>query len=212
MESFILYGEWERHFALLPSPQRGELIMAVFAYANRMELPLEADPAIQMAFSFIQAALDENSAKYEETKAAKSKAGRAGGLAKASKSIKASVCQKSPSKSSLYVSVSDSVSVSESISLPPSGGGETREKKSRFTPPTIAEISSYVAERHSAVDPQEFYDFYASKGWVVGKAPMKDWKAACRNAEKWDRWKKQGQGSDRTGFEYHSDHEEGTSL
>lgn len=49
-----------------------------------------------------------------------------------------------------------------------------------------------MAERHSPVDPQEFIDFYASKGWMVGKTPMKDWKAACRNAEKWDRWKRKG--------------------
>lgn len=67
-----------------------------------------------------------------------------------------------------------------------SGGGNTRAK--RFTPPTLAEVQLYVAERHSPVDPQEFIDFYASKGWMVGKTPMKDWKAACRNAEKWDRW------------------------
>ena len=58
----------------------------------------------------------------------------------------------------------------------------------RFTPPTLAEVQSYVAERQSPVDPQGFIDFYESKGWLVGKTPMKDWKAACRNAEKWERW------------------------
>ena len=58
----------------------------------------------------------------------------------------------------------------------------------RFVPPTLAEVQSYVAERHSPVDPQGFIDFYASKGWMVGKTPMKDWKAACRNAETWERW------------------------
>ena len=63
--------------------------------------------------------------------------------------------------------------------------------RSRFTPPTLAEVQSYVAERHSPVDPQEFIDFYEAKGWMVGKTPMKDWKAACRNAEKWDRWSKE---------------------
>ena len=61
----------------------------------------------------------------------------------------------------------------------------------RFTPPTLAEVQSYVAERHSAVDPQGFIDFYAAKGWLVGKSPMRDWKAACRNAESWERWAKQ---------------------
>ena len=63
--------------------------------------------------------------------------------------------------------------------------------RSRFMPPTLAEVQSYVAERHSPVDPQEFIDFYEAKGWMVGKTPMKDWKAACRNAERWDRWSKE---------------------
>ena len=71
---------------------------------------------------------------------------------------------------------------------PPHGGNITRVR--RFKPPTLAEVQSYVAERHSPVDPQEFIDFYAAKGWMVGKTPMKDWKAACRNAEKWDRWQR----------------------
>lgn len=64
---------------------------------------------------------------------------------------------------------------------PPSG-------PKRFVPPTLAEVQSYVAQRQSPVDPQNFIDFYASKGWMVGKTPMKDWKAACRNAETWERW------------------------
>lgn len=64
---------------------------------------------------------------------------------------------------------------------PPSGA-------KRFVPPTLAEVQSYVAQRQSPVDPQGFIDFYASKGWMVGKTPMKDWKAACRNAETWERW------------------------
>ena len=70
----------------------------------------------------------------------------------------------------------------------PSNDGKGDNARKRFTPPTLAEVQSYVAERHSPVDPQGFIDFYASKGWMVGKTPMKDWKAACRNAEKWERW------------------------
>lgn len=68
----------------------------------------------------------------------------------------------------------------------------------RFTPPTLAEVQSYVAERHSPVDPQEFIDFYESKGWMVGKTPMKNWKAACRNAEKWERWAKAADPKEKT--------------
>lgn len=61
----------------------------------------------------------------------------------------------------------------------------------RFTPPTLEDVQAYVAERHSCVDPQGFIDFYEMKGWLVGKTPMRDWKAACRNAEKWDRWERE---------------------
>ena len=71
----------------------------------------------------------------------------------------------------------------ESYCSPPPPSGPKR-----FVPPTLAEVQSYVAERQSPVDPQGFIDFYASKGWMVGKTPMKDWKAACRNAETWERW------------------------
>lgn len=74
--------------------------------------------------------------------------------------------------------------------------GDIRTK--RFTPPTLAEVQSYVAERHSPVDPQEFIDFYESKGWMVGKTPMKNWKAACRNAEKWERWAKAADPKEKT--------------
>lgn len=64
----------------------------------------------------------------------------------------------------------------------------TPPRAKRFTPPTLAEVQAYVLERQSPVDPQGFIDFYESKGWLVGKTPMKDWKAACRNAEKWEQW------------------------
>lgn len=74
--------------------------------------------------------------------------------------------------------------------------GDIRAKL--FTPPTLAEVQSYVAERHSPVDPQEFIDFYESKGWMVGKTPMKNWKAACRNAEKWERWAKAADPKEKT--------------
>lgn len=54
----------------------------------------------------------------------------------------------------------------------------------RFTPPTVEEVFLYCVERKNTVDPQRFVDFYTSKGWMVGKTKMKDWKAAVRNWEK----------------------------
>ena len=68
--------------------------------------------------------------------------------------------------------------------LPPNGVSDTRAK--RFTPPTLGDVSVYVRERGSNVDPQRFLDFYTAKGWMVGKNRMKDWKAAVRTWEKRD--------------------------
>lgn len=64
----------------------------------------------------------------------------------------------------------------------------TKQQRLRFVPPTLEEVTAYVRERGSRVDPQGFIDFYTAKGWMIGKVPMKDWKAACRNAEHWERW------------------------
>ena len=49
---------------------------------------------------------------------------------------------------------------------------------SRFQKPTIEEIRQYCLEKGYNVDAEQFFNFYESKGWVVGKAPMKNWRAA----------------------------------
>lgn len=63
---------------------------------------------------------------------------------------------------------------------------EQDKKRKRFTPPTVDEVAAYCGERNNRIDPQTFVDFYASKGWVVGKSKMKDWKASIRTWEKRD--------------------------
>jgi len=59
------------------------------------------------------------------------------------------------------------------------------EKKERmlFIVPSLQEVSDYCQERNNNVDSQKFFDFYESKGWMVGKNKMKDWKAAVRTWE-----------------------------
>ena len=49
---------------------------------------------------------------------------------------------------------------------------------SRFQKPTIEEIRQYCQESRLDVDAEQFFLFYESKGWVIGKSPMKSWKAA----------------------------------
>lgn len=68
------------------------------------------------------------------------------------------------------------------------GKKEKNNNIKRFTPPTYEQVSTYCKERNNTVDAERFYDFYESKGWMVGKNKMKDWKAAVRN---WERSSKQ---------------------
>ena len=58
--------------------------------------------------------------------------------------------------------------------------------RQRFTPPEMDEIINYCVHRKNKVDAQHFYDFYASKGWMIGKTKMKDWKACVRTWERRD--------------------------
>lgn len=57
-------------------------------------------------------------------------------------------------------------------------------KKEKFKIPTIEEIKAYCSERNNRIDAQYFFDYYSSKGWVIGKTKMKDWKAAVRTWER----------------------------
>lgn len=49
--------------------------------------------------------------------------------------------------------------------------------KQTFVIPTIEELKIAFPN----LDAERFHDFYSSKGWMVGKNKMQDWKAAARN-------------------------------
>ena len=66
------------------------------------------------------------------------------------------------------------------------------KKSTNFKPPTVEEVQAYCQERNNKVDAQVFVDFYESKGWLVGKNKMKDWKAAVRT---WERNRKDSGGT-----------------
>lgn len=80
-------------------------------------------------------------------------------------------------------------------------GIKERGNAARFRAPSPAEVAEY-AQQFAAdkgldltaldFDPERFVDFYAQKGWMVGRSHMKDWKATVRN---WLRTSKPRNGS-----------------
>jgi len=93
---------------------------------------------------------------------------------------------------------------------------DSKEKKSRvsggapaFVPPTAEEVDEYVRSYGGNVIGRVWVDYYAARGWMMGKAVMQDWKAAVRSAETWDRWQKAGSRKD---VKTPSDYENGDSF
>lgn len=50
----------------------------------------------------------------------------------------------------------------------------------KFIPPTFNDVLEYCMQNNLDVDGIKFINFYESKGWMVGKNKMKNWKAAIQ--------------------------------
>ena len=58
---------------------------------------------------------------------------------------------------------------------------EKPKKASGFIPPSIEELYAYFKEKNcpgAMGQAEQFFHFYESKGWKVGKNKMKNWKAS----------------------------------
>jgi DNA-binding transcriptional regulator YhcF (GntR family) len=78
--------------------------------------------------------------------------------------------------------------------------GETNNQK-RFQKPSVADVLAYGSSlAPKFLKAQQFIDYYESKGWVVGKAPMKCWKSAIRTWQARDKQTTKPQTSDQFGI------------
>lgn len=76
-----------------------------------------------------------------------------------------------------------------SSTIDPQEGGRSK----KFVKPSSDDVWDYCQDNELIyVNPEEFVDFYESKGWKVGNSPMKDWKAAAR---RWNRMNSQRYGA-----------------
>lgn len=57
-------------------------------------------------------------------------------------------------------------------------GGPVTVKTKR---PNLEALKAYFKEKGQPNEAEKFWDFYESKGWKVGKNPMKAWKSAVNN-------------------------------
>lgn len=193
-KQFTWYRSYYDALKELPAEEFRDIVLAVCAYALDGEEP-ELSGVARSIFTLIRPTLEvgrsraENRSRAEQTVLSAEQTGNRPEQTKnkaeqtQNKRKQTGNKPEQTSKEKEKEKEREKESENDSYCSPPPPSGPKR-----FVPPTLAEVQSYVAERQSPVDPQGFIDFYASKGWMVGKTPMKDWKAACRNAETWERW------------------------
>lgn len=75
---------------------------------------------------------------------------------------------------------------SESMSLSgddhTQGDAPAKSAKRRFAKPTVEEVAAYAAEKgYRGFDAGRFWNFYESKGWMVGRNKMTNWRSAVSN-------------------------------
>jgi len=159
-KSFLLYADQKSVFAQLPDEIAGKLIKHIFSYVND-ENPSSEDLIINIAFEPIKQQLKRDLQKYENIRERNS--------ANARMRWDAVALSGMPKDTKNADNDNDNDNVNDTDNDKGKGIG--------FKPPTIIELKELFPE----LDAQRFHDFYSSKGWMIGKNKMKDWKAAARN-------------------------------
>lgn len=178
-DSFVLYTKYLDNIQALSMEQRGMLFTSLMLYASGQE-PEEMDPVTAMAFSFIKSQMDKDIEKYNETCAKRSEAGKLGGRPKKQEEAKkANGFYENQKKQGKAKKADNEYEYDNDNDLL-----KENTKRKVFSTPTVDDVRAYCLERNNKVDPQSFVDFYESKGWMIGKNKMKDWKAAVRTWEK----------------------------
>ena len=176
-KSFIMYCDQRGIFDKLPDEYAGKLIKHIFAYVHD-EDPETDDLVLTMAFEGIKTALKRDLEKYREFVEKQRLNGKSGGRPKKANETQETQAFLEKPKKADNDNDSDSVSDNDSVNE------SEKKKRTTFDRPSIEQVEQYCDERgfqkQLAIN---FYDGMTSKGWMVGKNPCKDWKAAFRTWE-----------------------------
>lgn len=187
---FTFYRSFfEAVFKIKSKAARAEAYDAICKYALFNDAPDvdKMSDAAAIAFMLIKPNLDASRRKAKSGKnggASKQTASKAEANGKQSGSkAEANGKQEQPASEKEKEKEKEREKEKENECYPPTPlSGGTKAK--RFISPTVDEVAAYCQERGNGIDPEAFVDFYASKGWMVGKNLMKDWKAAVRTWER----------------------------
>ena len=176
-KSFIAYTDWGDIFDELTDEEAGRLVKHLFEYVRDND-PEPRDKLTKMLFIQIEQSLKRDLKKYDKYIDKQKVNGAKGGRPKKNPTLSQKT-QPFIDKPKKADSVNVSVSVNDNDNV-----NDINKKSKAFAPPSLIEIQEYCKERKNSVSAETFIDFYASKGWLVGKNKMKDWQASIRTWEK----------------------------
>ena len=143
----------------------------------------------RMAFRFMAAQLDRDHEKWEEVCRKRSEAGKKGGETRARnlQQANATFAKQSLANQADTDTESDTESESDPETESDSDSEAVAVSESDPVPPPVEAVAAYCAERHNNIDAEKFCDYYAARGWMLGRERMADWRAAVRSWERRER-------------------------
>ena len=186
--SFILYTEQKAVIDKLTDEQAGKLIKAIYAHETGEEMELDA--ILDLVITPFLTVLEKDKEKYEEKCEKRAQAGAKGGKQRVANQANAKQTQANQANATFAKqNQANQADNDNEYDNDNDFKKENIKRKSTtqakaFVKPTHEEVKAYCVERKNNVDPDNFIDFYESKGWLIGKNPMKDWKASVRTWEK----------------------------
>ena len=183
LEYIPLYYSYRRKLEKLSDQELGRLVRALLQYGETGEAEQLAGRE-SIAFDFIADDIERAKAAYNER------------CAQNKRNIQKRYADDSEPGTLVYDGIPSYTSEYESYQtkdkdkdkgkdkgkpLPSNDGKGDIPRATRFAPPTLDEVREYCDASGKTVDAERFVDFYSSKGWMVGKSKMKDWRAAVRN-------------------------------
>ena len=182
-ESFVAYRSFEKK--KLPDAKRLQYYDALFAYGLRQEQPdFQGDVMLECIWECVTPQIDANQQRYLNGL----KGGEYGHLGGAKKGNQNARKEKQPQNNPKTTpNENENVNENGNVSLFGDAEGDAPAPKhtsKKFVKPTLQEVQQYCTSRHNSIDAAKFIDHYDSVGWKIGKAAMKDWKAAVRNWER----------------------------
>lgn len=176
-----IFADMEETLSLYSDEERGRLLSAMMAYSFRGEEP-EFTGAERFVWPMLRNHIDSCEERSEKMKANGKRVGKSESKPEATES-KAKQTEANESKAELTDSKTKPIQEQdhEQEHVHDQDHKSTREKRTRFVPPTPEEVQAYMLEQGGThVQAVRFMAHYGSNGWRVGKNPMKNWKDAAR--------------------------------